>query len=87
MLDEMVVGEGCRIGKNCHLKYCIVLDNVVIDNEAIAGCEMDLLFKYKIDEEGICYLTVEDDDDHILLDNKPVSLCYDSADYCPEEDY
>ena len=64
-----------------------LLDNVVIDNEAIAGCEMDLLFKYKIDEEGICYLTVEDDDDHILLDNKPVSLCYDSADYCPEEDY
>lgn len=42
MLDEMVVGEGCRIGKNCHLKYCIMLDNVVIgDNCTLSDCVID----------------------------------------------
>ena len=41
-LDEMVVGRGCRIGKNCRLKYCVLMDNVQIgDGCTLSDCVID----------------------------------------------
>lgn len=42
VLDEMVIGKGCHIGKNCRLKYCVLMDGVRIgDGCALSDCVID----------------------------------------------
>lgn len=42
VLDEVVVGKGCRIGKNCRLKYCVLMDGVQLgDGCVLSDCVLD----------------------------------------------